>query len=509
MATVGSLFINVKARTAGFSKKMQGVRATITRMAKGFGRLAMRVGKFAAILGGVALAAIIALTVKGLKAVDTMSKLAQNIGTSVKSIQILRHMATLGGLSIEKMDKSIAKMVKNIGEAERGLGTAVNALNDLGLSTSVLEQMSPEQMFGVIADEINKVPTAARRASIAYDIFGRAGQELLVTMRDGSGGIAAMSEKLESLGVIIGDKQAQMVEKANDAWADIGLVWQGLQQQLAVGFAPMLTVIAENIIGFIKSVGGMGAVAEFIVKAFMYAGAGVLDVIRAIKIGWLGLKTAVLQVAADITMAMAWSMQKIAEGFAFVEGASIKSVGVIAASYGWAANKVADAASSLGADTIAGFARSSAMVGTAIGVATDASTTGNWTANAESDMADFLNSMGNSLGEQATETGVQLIDKLAEGWNLGKVDSTFDSLESKFMGEGFDIIGGGDLGLEMRSTELKGVVASLDTAIGSFKVEGDGQARLLGRTLLIEEKQLQTSKAILSAIKEDATGALS
>tara|TARA_R110000824_G_scaffold401762_1_gene615158 strand:+ start:8688 stop:10124 length:1437 start_codon:yes stop_codon:yes gene_type:complete len=477
-------------------------------MAKGFGRLAMKVGKFAAILGGIALAAIIGLTVKGLKAVDTMAKLAQNIGTSVKSIQVLRHMATLGGVSIEKMDKAVSKMVKNIGETAMGIGTATDALKELGLDAKVLENQSPEKMFGIIADELNKIPTSARRASLASDIFGKVGQELIVTMKGGSASIGEMAEKLESLGVIIGDKQAQMVEKANDAWADIGLVWSGLANQLAVEFAPILTTIANKIIEFVKNAGGMGKIAEFIVKAFFYVGATVLDVIRVMQLGWLGLKTAVIQVAADITMAMSWATQKIAEGFAWLEGASIKSAGVIATAYGWAASKVADAAQAMGADTIAGFARSTSMIGTAMGRAADAATEGSWTDNIQSDMADFLKSMGTNLGGQAAESGQELQKLWAEGWNMGKVPDFFKELRESMMGEGFDLGEGGAMNIEMTSDQIKGAVDSLQTAMGGFKVEGDGQTRLLQSALNVEEKQLQTSKEILTAITQQGGGAL-
>jgi len=231
VATVGNLYINVKARTAAFSKKMKSVRGTISRLAKGFAGIARKVALFGAAIAGIAIVAIIALTKKGLAAVDTLAKLAAIIGTNVASIQILRHMATIGGVSIEKMDKSIAKMTKNIGESAMGIGTATDALKELGLKATDLEKMKPEKMFGVLADAINKLPTAARKSSIAYDIFGRAGQELIVTMQGGSKAVAVMSKKLKELGILIGDKQANLVEQANDAWADIGLVWQGLSQQ--------------------------------------------------------------------------------------------------------------------------------------------------------------------------------------------------------------------------------------------------------------------------------------
>ena len=76
------------------------------------------------------------------------------------------------------------------------------------------------------------------------------------------------------------------------------------------------------------------------------------------------------------------------------------------------------------------------------------------------------------------------------------------------MGDGFDIGAGGGMQIEMVSPDMKGSVESLQTAIGGFKVEGDGQTRLLQTTLSVEQKQLQTSKEILTAITQQGGGFL-
>jgi len=500
MATVGNLFINVKARTAPFTKGMKSVRGTITRLAGGFVALAKKAALLGAAMGAIALGAMVLLTKKGLAAVDAMAKLAQNVGSSVESIQVLQHMATLGGVSVEKMDKSIAKMVKNIGESSMGIGTATDALKELGLNANELAKMRPEVMFGVLADAISNVGNRAKQGSLAYDIFGRAGQELLVTMDGGSAAVGKMSKKLRDLGVIIGDKQAQMVEKANDAWADIGLVWKGLGNQLAVEFAPMLTLIAKAIIEFVKSVGGMGKVAEFIVKAFFYAGAVMMDVIKAIHIGWLGLKAAVLQAGGEMAMAIAWSAQNIAESFQWMLIAAIKSSQGIATVMGFALDKWAEGMAEMGFETAAGFAKSGESLAKGIAIGLEDMATHELANKVESEFSKFMQEIGLNMQNEATGLGAELLDKIAEGWNLSKVGAGFESLKEKFMGEGFDFTGGtGEIDLNM--PDMKGVVDTLDTAIGSMKVDAGGQERILDKTLKVDEKQLAVSKAMLAEIK--------
>ena len=305
MATVGNLFVNVKARTAAFSKKMKSVRGTIGRLAKGFAGIAKKVALFGAAMAGIAVVAIIAMTKKGLAAVDTLAKLAQTIGGTVKSIQVLRHMATLGGVSIEKMDKSIMKMSRSIGEvAVFGIGEAADAFRELGLSATELQKLTPEKQFGAIADAINKVGDSGEAGILAYKIFGRAGQELIVTMKGGSKAVSQMGKKLKELGILIGDKQANLVEQANDAWADIGLVWDGLSKQLAVHFAPVLISIATRLRAMVVEFGGMGQVAEFIVRSFFMAGAGIMDMIKMVHVGWLSLQAGVIGGAGSVANAL-------------------------------------------------------------------------------------------------------------------------------------------------------------------------------------------------------------
>ena len=489
MATVGSLFINVKARTARFSKKMKGVRATVARLSKGIGRVTLKVAKFGAVMGGIAVAAITAMTVAGLKNVDAMAKLAQSVGTSIKSVQVLRHMATLGGIAAEKMDKAIGKMFKNIGEAQMGVGMAKRSLDELGLSAEQFTGLGADEAFKLIADKVSKVDNAYKKARIANDLFGRAGLELIPTMNAGGDAVDAMSKKLKDFGVLIGDKQAQMVEKANDAWADIKVMWEGLSNQLAVEFAPMLAEIALRLQKFIVDAGGMSQIAEHIVKAFMYVGAAVMDVIKGIQIGWLGLKAGVLQFASVAVEVTAWATQKMAELWNAFEGHTLSLFGRIAKGSVQLLQAAGLETGALG-NIISGMGSAAQVAGKGV-----------LGKDVKSDLAEFLKDIAGSLENDATKAGQDILDKLAEGWNLGEVDSTFQSLRDKFMGEGFDFKGGkGEI--ELNSPDLKGAADSLSTAIGTMKVEGDSQARLMERQLRTEEKQLKTSELMLDEMRK-------
>lgn len=498
MATVGNLNVNVNARTAKFNKKMKSARATISRFASGIAGVAKRMAQFAVVAGTVAVAAIAAMTKAGLASVDALAKLAQSINSSVAAIQTLQHMATIGGVSIEKMDKSISKMVKNVGEVSMGIGTATDALKELGLDSKNLEKMRPDEMFGTIADALNKIPTAARRSSLAYDIFGRAGQELLVTMQGGSQAIDEMREKLENLGVIIGDEQAQMVEKANDAWADIGLVWKGLQQQLAVNFAPILTKIAEAIIKFVQEFGGMGKVAEFIVKAFMYAGALVLDVIKIMRIGWEGFQAGVLMLFGVIVEGIGIATSSIVNVWHKGMSQMQLSAGSFLEFWGKGMGIAADLVDDSG---IGGEWTDKLRT---IGWVTEVKG-GEWQGTGAADMlkdyksefGEFMQLVGQDLQEQGTDHAEEILDLLADGWSMGKVPDAFEQMILDGLGSGFEDL---ESDLDIAAPDIKGAAETLQTALGGFKVEGDMDSRRLDKQINIEESQLEELKRISSKI---------
>jgi hypothetical protein len=294
MATVGSLFINVKARTASFSKKMKGVRASVASLAKGFGRIAAKVGKFAAVLGGIAVAALIGMTMAGLASVDMVAKLARGLNTGTEGIIALQHAAKLGGVSVEKMDKAIVKMYKNVGEATTGLGLAKDSLDAMGLSATDLSQMDADAMFGAIAEGLMTVQNAATRAYHANVLFGRSGVDLIPIMSKGAAGIQEMRKEADELGITFGIKQAAMVEKANDAWARVGSIWKGLTQQLAINFAPMLELIARKLKDFVITSGGVAPMAEVIVLSVARMGAAAINMMNKVHSGWLTFKAAII-----------------------------------------------------------------------------------------------------------------------------------------------------------------------------------------------------------------------
>ena len=410
------------------------------------------------------------------------------------------------------MDKAILKMTKNIGEAAMGYSEATESLEALGLKAVDLEKMSPEKAFGAIADAMNKMGNSYRRADIAQSLFGRGGLQLLVTLQGGSKAVDDMVKKLDELGVAIGDEQAQMVEKANDAWADIGLVWKSLGQFLAINFAPMLELIANKIVAWVKSVGGMGKVAEHIVKAFMFAGALVLDVIKVLKIAWLGYQAAVLTVWGTIIEATGIAVSAIVntwhKGIASMKTAAGGFLTL------WAKGNQALARQmdkTFGEDSVINSLR---MGESLWGEGGKAETAGEklmgkgitqMLKTYKSEFGEFLQSIGQNVQQQGVDHAETILNLVADGWAIGKVPDAFKNMIDNAMGEGFKDLEGQ---VDIAAPDIKGAAETLQTVLGGFKVEGDQDSRRLDKQIDIEKEQLTELKKISSKIAGTGGGAL-
>ena len=189
MATIGNLWINIKSNTEGLEKGVKKSKKTL--------------GGFKGVLAGIGVAMAAAFAIKIIKdftgaifdamdRIDEVAKFAKTIGVGTEAVLVFRHAAKLTGLTVGEADKAFGKMVKNVGEVTMGIGTATDAFKVLGLDTQKIGNMQADEMFGVIADSIMEIDNVAQQASIAYDIFGRAGMKLLNTMKMGSEGIKEM-----------------------------------------------------------------------------------------------------------------------------------------------------------------------------------------------------------------------------------------------------------------------------------------------------------------------------
>ena len=250
---ISSLWVGLTGNISGLTRSFTAAIAPVTKLANSVrsasGMVAGLGSKIAALSGiGAALGSAIGggvLVNQQLEAIDTAAKLSDRLGIATEALAGLQHAGDLAGVSNENLTKGIEKMLNSVGEAAAGTGEARGAFAALGLSAADLANMSPEAAFKAIADGLAGIENAAQRATLAQDIFGKAGQGLLPLLMSGSKGIAAAQAEAERLGLTFSRIDAAKVEESNDAITRMKAVFVGAARSVAIAIAPAITKTSD------------------------------------------------------------------------------------------------------------------------------------------------------------------------------------------------------------------------------------------------------------------------
>ena len=226
---------------------------------KGFGRMSKeaeianarlaafstRVKIAAAVAVAAAAAAGIAMIKSGLETIDAQANLAQSLGTTTRSIQVLTFAGDLAGVSMDEITAATKKLTLKLSDAAGGTGTAVAALQRLHLTATDLQALPLDERIVAIQDALAKFVPPAERAAVASALFGD--KAALAFSRIDSATLRQASQDITDFGVAVSDQDADQIRTAGDAIDRLGLVWLGLTNQLTVAVAPALETVANAL----------------------------------------------------------------------------------------------------------------------------------------------------------------------------------------------------------------------------------------------------------------------
>lgn len=198
--------------------------------------------------GGAAMLGPLAAAVKQFSGYgDDMAKASRRTGLTVEALQGLRFAAERSGSGVEDLEKGVRRMQRTIYDAGRGLSTATEALDDIGVSMEELDGLSPEEQFKLIADRLNGVEDASKKAAIAQQIFGRSGTMLLPMFEQGAEGLNRFIAEAERMGLILSAEDARAAEELTDRMGDLWMSVKMTAIQVGAALAPKLTELADRI----------------------------------------------------------------------------------------------------------------------------------------------------------------------------------------------------------------------------------------------------------------------
>lgn len=201
---------------------------------------------FAGAAAGVAAAGFAALFLRTSESVAQQQKLAERLGTTVSSIQVLGSAAQKAGVNQDGLNDTLADFVERLGEAKVDGGEPAEALQSLGLEAEKLLRQDPAAALRDVLDQMAKMPDAGVRAATAAKLFGDAGIELTTNARRLSDEIETATQKIDALGGGLSTVDAKQIEAAADALDDIQLAAGLSAQKITAKLAPGVEAVAKQ-----------------------------------------------------------------------------------------------------------------------------------------------------------------------------------------------------------------------------------------------------------------------
>ena len=228
-------------------------------------------------LAAVAVFQQLATSVKA--AADRMGDLADaadSIGITTDALQELRYAAQMSGVQQDTLQKALVALSKNLGDAAGGGSAAKDSLSALGLSASQLASVPLPKSLEIIADRIAAVENPMQRATLAADLFGKSGVQMINMLSEGSDGLARMREEAQAMGVVIDENIIRQAQEAGDKLDAMSSVISANLSVALINLAPILISTAQAIAGLTAAAndflfGQMNADNAF-VAATKYAG---------------------------------------------------------------------------------------------------------------------------------------------------------------------------------------------------------------------------------------------
>jgi len=224
----------------------------------------------------------------GAERIDKMSKVADRLGVSFKTIQGAALTGKLAGIELDTLTDAIDKMSKNIGSGG----------------------MSLDKRFLQQAEAIAAIKDPAQQAAKAMEIFGKSGAKLLPLLKQGGRAFKEASDLIERFDLGISDLDAKNVERMNDSWTKMGAIMSGTIDKIVAEMAPAMGAFLDHTIDQLAEVGmGWSGIGDIIALETQEL-ANWMDLMRANVEGWKSLGHTISGVFAGGDRAMAQSEAK-------------------------------------------------------------------------------------------------------------------------------------------------------------------------------------------------------
>lgn len=230
---------------------LTGLQAS-SRKLQAWGAGLMGLGARFSALGALVTTPLLGLAETAAKKGADILRLSERTGTSVEALSALGYAADQAGIDMDSLGTALVRMERFLAQAATS-PQAQKALQQLGISLSDLQQLTPEEQFKVFADSLASISDPAQRAAAAIQIFGRNGAQLLPLLRQGAAGIREQEQAAQEMGFTKTTTGAQEALAFVQAQERLWKTFKGAGGALGSALLPPLTSVLQILLPLIKS----------------------------------------------------------------------------------------------------------------------------------------------------------------------------------------------------------------------------------------------------------------
>lgn len=300
---IARLSVSLGLETAAFEKGSRRAQQEVTGLQGQMTKAARAISvAFAGMASIDALQAFRQMTREAVNTVGSLGEVAQQLGVTTDALQEFRYVASQTGIEEGEIDKALQRLTRTLGELREPTKQQAAALAKLGLTAKDLVGLDASAALSVFADAFNKLPDAAARSAVGFDLMGRSFQTLLPLLAEGSKGIQEMIAQAREAGIILTRQEIEQADQAADAI-------EAIDRKVAARQASMLARNGDTLVKFetiwgeakIKVIGHIVKIAEAfdtLVNGSWWERLGVLA--NASSAAMLGIPKAASEMAAKV-----------------------------------------------------------------------------------------------------------------------------------------------------------------------------------------------------------------
>ena len=250
MATIANLDVNLRANTKSFDDKVK-------KSQQGFGDFAKSIVQKSAVAVTAIAGISTAIVTRFAKAGDEIDKMSKRTNLSVEAVQSLTFAMEQSGGGASDVEAAVRGLNRNYVDLQRGLATAKDNFDALGISQQELANLNTEERFRLVVDRLSDITDEGERAGLAMKLFGRSGTQLLPMVDS----LEQLEKRFKAMDVAMSEDQvqaaAELTDQINELRHEFGKMFADIASNLVPVFGPMIEMFrsaSKELRDFTKNV---------------------------------------------------------------------------------------------------------------------------------------------------------------------------------------------------------------------------------------------------------------